>query len=333
VTTRYASICQCRPCAYIVSLNSPSPCPPSDNQASPMLLRFLCSFALGQLARASTSSSSSANTVLDYSEQTSFAASLTEIPTGNRATYYTASITNSFSTYSTINATAITSINHNGTNSTSAAVSISSATQTTLAGTLTKSSSSSTPTSGAKCNGYSELCERKYSNITYVVAHNSPFHVPNNAASNQVFDVTTQLDNGIRGLQSETHYVNNTVFLCHTSCSELNAGTLEAYLVKVKAWLDNNRMEVITILLGNEDFIDPGNYTAPVTNSGILDYIYTPPTQPMNIDGWPTLADMIISNKRVVMMLAYDANQEQVPWLLDFWSYQWQTPFSPTNVS
>lgn len=104
-------------------------------------------------------------------------------------------------------------------------------------------------------------------------------------------------------------------------------------MVKVKAWLDTHRYEVITIILGNEQFIDPGNYTAPVTNSGILDYIYTPPTEPMDIDEWPTLAEMIVSNKRVVMMLAYDADQSKIPWLLDMWSYQWQTPFSPTNVS
>jgi hypothetical protein len=93
----------------------------------------------------------------------------------------------------------------------------------------------------------------------------------------------------------------------------------------------------------------------------MLDYLYIPPTQPMDIDGWPTLADMIITNKRVVAMLAYDADQQkvryyhsaswenhgfperdpsqmltlpmQIPWLLDIWSYQWQTPFSPTDPS
>lgn len=44
----------------------------------------------------------------------------------------------------------------------------------------------------------------------------------------------------------------------------------------------------------------------------MLDYVYVPDTQPMDIDGWPTLADMIISNKRVVVMLAYDADQQKV---------------------
>lgn len=92
---------------------------------------------------------------------------------------------------------------------------------------------------------------------------------------------------------------------------------MEDYLTKVKAWLDINRYEVVTILLGNEAVIDPGDYTAPVTNSGIIDYVYTPPTEAMDIDGWPTLGDMVISNKRVVVMLAYQANQAKIPWLLN----------------
>lgn len=49
--------------------------------------------------------------------------------------------------------------------------------------------------------------------------------------------------------------------------------------------------------------------TAPTS---MLDYVYVPDTQPMDIEGWPTLADMIISNKRVVVMLAYDADQQKV---------------------
>jgi hypothetical protein len=44
----------------------------------------------------------------------------------------------------------------------------------------------------------------------------------------------------------------------------------------------------------------------------MVDYLYVPPTQPMDIEGWPTLAEMIISDKRVVAMLAYDANQQKV---------------------
>lgn len=66
--------------------------------------------------------------------------------------------------------------------------------------TMTHSSTSSTPTqtNTTPCNGYSEFCMRNYSNITNVAAHNSPFRVPSNAASNQALTVTDQLNDGIR---------------------------------------------------------------------------------------------------------------------------------------
>jgi len=48
--------------------------------------------------------------------------------------------------------------------------------------------------------------------------------------------------------------------------------------------------------------------------------LYIPKTEPMDIDGWPTLAEMILTGKRVVVQLAYDANQTQVPWLLNMFS-------------
>lgn len=72
--------------------------------------------------------------------------------------------------------------------------------ETTLVGNATQTTSESgpKPTNTRPCNGYPEFCERKYSNITEVAAHNSPFVRPGNLASNQELDVTTQLNDGIR---------------------------------------------------------------------------------------------------------------------------------------
>jgi hypothetical protein len=70
----------------------------------------------------------------------------------------------------------------------------------TASGNFSASSTSSSaqPTNTTPCNGYPELCNRKYSNITSVCAHNSPFTVPGNVASNQELPVTAQLNDGIR---------------------------------------------------------------------------------------------------------------------------------------
>ncbi|KAJ5212584.1 uncharacterized protein N7498_004230 [Penicillium cinerascens] len=196
------------------------------------------------------------------------------------------------------------------------------------------STSTSTPVINTRpCNGYVEFCGRNYSNITMVAAHNSPFDRPGNAASNQMFDVTTQLNNGIRMLQFQTHYQNGTMLLCHTSCELLNMGTLEAYLTKVAAWMRQNPFDVVTILMGNFDFVAPQNFTDPVMNSGLQDFLYTPPVIPMALHDWPTLSEMILTQKRVVFFLDYQANQTAIPWLMDEFSQMWETPFSPTNDS
>ena len=62
----------------------------------------------------------------------------------------------------------------------------------------TRTSSSARPTNTAPCNGYPEFCQRKFSNITHVAAHNSPFVRPGSLAANQMLDVRTQLNDGIR---------------------------------------------------------------------------------------------------------------------------------------
>lgn len=216
-----------------------------------------------------------------------------------------------------------------------------SATQTLLSASGSNStsatgSSSSTaarPTNTQPCNGYPELCNRKYSNFTMVAAHNSPFSVQGNVASNQALDVTTQLNDGIRMLQFQTHKPNSTspIRLCHTSCDLLDAGSLVDYLTTVRQWLDANPYEVVTILMGNDDVLDPGNYTDPVYNSGLIRYVYTPPKVPMALEDWPTLGEMIIRQKRAVVMLDYQADQTAIPWLLDEFAQFWETPFSPTD--
>jgi hypothetical protein len=83
--------------------------------------------------------------------------------------------------------------------------------------------------------------------------------------------------------------------------------------------------------MGNTDVINPNNYTAPVINSGLIDFVYTAPTVPMPLASWPTLAEMIFNRTRAVVMLDYEANQTAIPWLLDEFGLLWETPFSPTD--
>ncbi|KAL8705973.1 MAG: hypothetical protein Q9201_000967 [Fulgogasparrea decipioides] len=184
---------------------------------------------------------------------------------------------------------------------------------------------------GPLCNGHAELCSRKYSNVTFIGAHDSPF-VGDSPADNQGLSVTAQLDAGIRFLQAQSH-VNpfKTLSLCHTNCFISDAGSLTSYLTTIKNWLDKSPEQVLTLLLTNGDRTDIKKLDANFKSTGIDKYAYTPPVHPLPIDAWPTLGDLIKAKARLIVFLDYGANEKSVPYILDEFAYFFETPFDTTD--
>src|SRR4051794_1040654 len=128
-------------------------------------------------------------------------------------------------------------------------------------------------------------------------------------------------------VQGQTHYENGTLYFCHSSCDLLNAGTVESYLKIVADWVADHPYDVVTILFGNADYamrdskgnqlVTADTFVKPIEDSGLKQYIYTPPTLPMPLDSWPTLGEMIASGKRVVTFIDYNPRIQTVPYLLD----------------
>ena len=277
------------------------------------------------------------------------------LPTGTQVSYQTYTATSTISsgslsgatellatTIAVANGTTLASSSGSGSTSSSRSVTILAGGQSgspTTSGTNAFTNASSTTSTSAQpvntqpCNNYPELCSRSYSNITYVAAHNSPFVNPNNAAANQEFGVFAQLNDGIRMLQGQTHFFDNTIYYCHTSCNLLNAGSAESYFTNITRWVQKHPFDVVTILIGNADFRAVTDYVAPLEASGLSNYAYVPPKVPMNITDWPTLSSIILTGKRVVIFMDYNANQTAVPYILDEFSQIWETPFSPTDSS
>ncbi|KAK3722683.1 hypothetical protein LTR37_002254 [Vermiconidia calcicola] len=195
----------------------------------------------------------------------------------------------------------------------------------------TSTTTAARATNTVPCNGYPEFCNRQYSNITEVCAHNSLFAIENNAGSNQELGIIDQLNDGVRMLQGETHFENDTIWACHTTCELLNAGTWQSSLETLANWLDRHPYDVVTWLIVNSDFVSVDKYVPSIQNSGIARYLYEPDYIPQHRDQWPTLAEMIISGKRLVMFMDYKANQTEVPYILNQFSHMWETPFSPVD--
>lgn len=83
--------------------------------------------------------------------------------------------------------------------------------------------------------------------------------------------------------------------------------------------------------MGNSDTLPPTAFVPAIENSGLKNIIYSPPKAPMALDDWPTLSEMILSNKRAVFFMDYQANETAVPYIMDEFSQLWETPFSPTD--
>lgn len=243
-------------------------------------------------------------------------------------TYKTPTTTRTLAT--TALSSGLTSI---GSNTTTETVTYLTGTTSTTKNSTTSATPSPKPVNTRPCNGYPEFCDRKYSNITVVGAHNSPFVRPGSAAANQQLDVTTQLNDGIRFLQAQIQWPKNgsVPHFCHSSCELLDAGPITDWLTEVKDWVAEHPYDVVTVLLGNGNYSRPEQYVPHIESTGILRYVYTPPKIPMARDDWPTLGEMIIKGERIVMYLDYDTNQTAFPWLMDEFSQIWETPFDPID--
>ncbi|OJJ94703.1 hypothetical protein ASPACDRAFT_5634, partial [Aspergillus aculeatus ATCC 16872] len=307
-----------------------------------LFLLVLLAFTLLVSAKSTTSDRTTISTTSSASTGSDILVVVTSasevVPTGSYLSYTT---TITLAQNGSLSTTAVASTVSNSmiSNDTATATGTTTTTDTAvqLSGTrVMTSSSTATATTGANsqpCNGYAEFCERKYSNITMVTAHNSPFVKKNNVAANQAYPVRTQLDDGVRMVSFEAHYYQDDIYLCHTSCELLNMGTLESYLTNVTDWVKENPYDVVTVLIVNSDYVDPSNFTAPIQNSGLIDYVYEPWKIPMNVSDWPTLSEMILAEKRVVVFMDYQADQSSIPYILDEFSQMWETPFSPLNAS
>jgi len=184
------------------------------------------------------------------------------------------------------------------------------------------------------CNGRAEFCSRSYSNVTLIGAHDSAFVGPIiDPRVNQEVDITGQLNAGIRYFEVQTHVLNNVISLCHTSCLELYAGPLSDYLTSVKTWLDGHPDDIVTILVANGDSVNATTMGSVFNATGISEYAFVPSTSPnmLSINDWPTYSSMISAGQRLVVFMDYHADEREVPYILDEFTYYFETPYDTTD--
>ena len=197
-------------------------------------------------------------------------------------------------------------------------------------------SSEGNSSSSRACNNSPSLCSKQYNQITYLGAHDSSFlrdqSTGNSLSGNQYKNATVALDAGLRLLQVQVHKPNSTLELCHTSCSLLDAGPLEAWLAAVNDWVMRNANEVITLVIVNSDNAPASDFGSVFDKSGISKLGYKSPTTSAT-SKWPTLDTMISQGTRVVSFVTNMPYSSSTPYLLPEFDFVFETPFEVTELA
>lgn len=173
------------------------------------------------------------------------------------------------------------------------------------------------------CNGFPELCNKTLPEVSMVMTHNAFNAAPRYLVPNQDFTITRQLRDGVRGLMIDVYSSPNGPIVYH-GLQQTGWERLDAVMGEIFRFLRDNTNEVVVIIFQNSATNE--EIMGSVENVGLLPYVYK------HGGTWPTLADMIQSNQRLVMMLE-SSNGNLPEGLLHAWRHTFDTPYTFTNVS
>lgn len=205
-----------------------------------------------------------------------------------------------------------------------------------LAATLVAASVASSAHAATVCNGAASLCAKPYDQVAYATTHNAFANAPHGFVfnRNQTYDMTRQMQDGIRGLMLDAHPYLGTVYLCHgENLCALGNESLADGLTEVKSFLDAHPQNVITLIF--ESYVSASDIAAVFQQVGLLDpahpasdYLYT-----YTGGAWPTLGALIDSGERIVVFS--DVNEQaSYPWYHYLWNtLVFETPFSAATVN
>ncbi|KAM0340089.1 hypothetical protein ACHAPU_010662 [Fusarium lateritium] len=183
----------------------------------------------------------------------------------------------------------------------------------------------------AACNGYDELCKRRYSDIAFIGTHNSAF-VGKLPVHNQYMSVSEQLDLGVRFLQAQARDKDGDIQMCHTHCWELDQGPLEDYFQETSDWMVTNPDEVVTLLLTNMDALPIETFGEAFNSTGLEGFVFRPEKK-LRLQEWPTLQSLIDKGTRLVVFMDYNTDESKVDYIINEFDYFWETPYGETDSS
>ncbi|CAA3018374.1 PI-PLC X domain-containing At5g67130-like isoform X1 [Olea europaea subsp. europaea] len=169
-------------------------------------------------------------------------------------------------------------------------------------------------------NPLSKVKNLPFNRYTWLTTHNAFAKLGARSATgsvilspeNQQDSITSQLNNGVRGLMLDMYDFDNDIWLCHSfggKCYNYTAFTPAINVLKeVQVFLEANTFEVITIII--EDYVtSPNGLTRVLNASGLSKFLFPAARMPKNGGEWPTVDDMVRQNQRLVVFTSKSSKE------------------------
>jgi len=182
------------------------------------------------------------------------------------------------------------------------------------------------------------LCMRKYSDVSYATMHNAYATTQDGVVFAQHRAcMRSGLVAGIRGFMLDVHLTKDgDLKLCHALC-RIGSVSLSSTLLMFAEFLEQNPREVLTIIweVGYDGLQDVQHthrlklkelFKKAMEDAGLVKFLHVQPVQ----QEWPTLQEMIDSNKRLVSLTDSVTSTDEL-WDMYVWNHAFETPFSNRN--
>ena len=176
-----------------------------------------------------------------------------------------------------------------------------------------------------QCNGSVILCNKKYNEVAYLTTHNAYNSQEDNfSLPNQNFNITSQLNDGVRALMIDVYDVLGTPTVYHGT-SILGSAPFLDFMIDIKTFLDSHPNEIITIIL--ECYTSANEIEYDITQAGLISYLYTHSAG----NNWPTLQTMINNDTRFVVFSDQDDANASQEWYHYVWDHAVETHYTNNN--
>lgn len=189
-----------------------------------------------------------------------------------------------------------------------------------------KSISDSASPDNTGCNGFSGLCDQTLDMVAFTGTHNAMSNAEDGwLAPNQGWNITHQLEAGVRALNLDTYDIDDTVMLCHGYC-ELGQRPLIDALLDLRSFIDAQPNSVIIITF--QDAADASQTLDVFEEAGIKEWMHN-----QAIDApWPTLQELIDAGTPLVVFAAQYGGNE-TPGYHAQWDYWIDTPYQAQSTA